>query len=198
VAAWRKGTHPNEKLRTLAKILYRCDLPTLFEDLSKPRKANLRSSEQEARAAARVMGTATIRVCTYQDMIRHNAIEHVRALCVDGEFCSLTVPVGEVGPIFKSAGDSLAQVRGCVGEPPQFLGLELLADLDDAEVAPANYQDDLDVRGRVFFRIIHPRPRRMRTARLPLAAGGRISGDLCKGRGDDMFCHGGNRQQLLV
>jgi hypothetical protein len=155
------------KLRLLGQLLYRCDLESLFHDYHASRQSHLRELDRETRTAQRIQPTRADPL-SHETVIRYNALDHLRTVLESGMFFSVDgLPAGEDRPSLQSVKDTLSG-----GRKLDFGGLALEDDVAHADESA----EDIDFVRKVFLRVIHPRPGKMKTARLPLAAGRRLDG----------------------
>jgi hypothetical protein len=182
------------KWEILSRIVYRCDMLTLFGDLGGPRSVHARAWTRElnqAREAARV-GAPAAGPLSFDSVIEHTAVEHLRALVPEGSVLSIGgIPAGEPVPQLLSLDESFGLRRGLAG-PEEHHGQDRGGEAADLTgcLEPdidAGQGDGVDGEQRgqaalatdwhtkaVFFKMLHPRPSKMRLARMPVASGGRL------------------------
>lgn len=130
---------------------------------------------------------------TYDRILQHSAVEHMRSMvsASDGVLCSFScIADGEATPGFRSAVESLESFTWPGGGKPAAVapapdgpvacGMEVDIDAANAKTmreAAVAAASAVDAHTWVFFKVLHSNPSRMKTARLPLASGGRLGKD---------------------
>ena len=160
------------RLDDLAAIINRCDLPFMFSDLTGTKKYHEEVSDRDCRKAAPLLAAPAIPF-GLEGIWQTGGLDHLRATLADGTLCSIDpVSDGEEPAEFRSADDTFAAAPGVVAPPG---GIELEPDIDDGlEPGLADEHCIVDPAKKTIFKVVHPRPSAMHTARLPLAAGWRL------------------------
>jgi hypothetical protein len=178
-----------KKLQSLSQILYRCDMDTLFGDLTGPKLLHTRAMMREARQAARIIGPGPAAgPLTLDSVMEHNAVEHLRAVLPEGALCSISaIPAGEPVPHLLSLDESFGLNRGWAAGPEEHhdgrvagAAVPMEQDIDDGDGVAGEQRGQAAAlatdwqAAAVFFKMVHPRPNKMKLARMPVASGGRL------------------------
>jgi len=164
--------HKRLKLKLLSKLVYRSDLLSLFADFSNKKKVHERAVLAVTRAAAKAAPRRPPQPVNWDSVVRHNVLDHFRSAATVGGFYS--VRPSDVPDNADGHRATLANVNGALDchlfVDPAAADLEFGRDMDMG----ANENPHVQDKG-LIFRLIHPRPNLMKTARVPLAAGAKLS-----------------------
>ena len=161
----KRANKRDAKFQMLGKLMYRCDMDSLYESYSDARKGHFRKALKDAKAAQRAVPGPASAPLTHESVVCQNAVEHMKEVLQPGCFFSVS-PFGDGNrPALLSLADRMSRSWKPVIDGPQL----------QADIAQGHeVQENVDFANDLFFRVIHSRPKGMRTARLPHAAAGRL------------------------
>ncbi len=173
------GTHAWVSL--VAKIIYRCDDVTQFQDCAAARVSHVRAKRARVRAEQQAVPAAAPPVLDRDHVLAHAMTDHFRRVAKPSSVFSLPQCPGLGGGRRLSLTSLVGQLMPVVPPPPPPSAVgdrfELDADMQDADAPALPASGDVETvetERRVFFRILHTQPALQKVQEKTPAAGGRV------------------------